>query len=191
MQSLNTIQTLSKIGKILSKIAFIFSVTGFCGCIAGLLSLNCGDGSLIKLGGITLHSLISDEYGISTGIITAALSGWLIIFAGEAVLAKFAETYFGNELAAGTPFTHAGAKELLRVGILTLAVPTGCAVIGSIVEGILASFMEVEKASAMDLYFNNESNIALGVMFIVVSLICRYGAELITSDKSLEQRSKQ
>lgn len=37
MKSLNTIQKLSKIGKVLSKIAFIFSVIGFCGCIAGLL----------------------------------------------------------------------------------------------------------------------------------------------------------
>ena len=39
MKSLNTIQKLSKIGKVLSKIAFIFSVIGFCGCIAGLLSI--------------------------------------------------------------------------------------------------------------------------------------------------------
>ena len=50
MKSLNTIQKLSKIGKVLSKIAFIFSVIGFCGCIAGLLSLNFGNGRLIKIG---------------------------------------------------------------------------------------------------------------------------------------------
>ena len=29
--------------------------------------------------------------------------------AGQAVLAKFAETYFRNELQAGTPFTFGGA----------------------------------------------------------------------------------
>lgn len=32
MKSLYAIQKLSKIGKILSKIALIFSVIGFCGC---------------------------------------------------------------------------------------------------------------------------------------------------------------
>ncbi len=178
MKSLNTIQKLSKIGKVLSKIAFIFSVICFCGCIAGLLSLSFGNGSLIKIGGVTLHALISEEYGYNIKSITATLSGWMIICAGEAVLAKFAEVYFRNELRAETPFTLAGAKELLRLGILTLTIPTGCAVVGSIVEGIIAGFMKVEKAEAMDMYFDNEASIVLGIMFILGSLLCRYGAEL-------------
>lgn len=178
MKSLDTIQKLSKIGRVLSKIAFVFSVIGFCGCIAGLLSLSFGNGSLIKIGGVTLHALISEEYGYNIKSITAALSGWMIICAGEAVLSKFAEVYFKNELKAETPFTLAGAKGLLRLGILTLAIPTGCAVAGSIVEGIIAGFMQVEKAEAMDIYFDNAASIALGIMFILGSLLCRYGAEL-------------
>ena len=178
MKSLNTIQKMSKIGKFLSKIAFIFSVIGFCGCIAGLLSLHFGNGSLIKIGGVTLHGLISEEYGYNIKSITATLSGWMIVCAGEAVLAKFAEVYFKNELSVETPFTLAGAKELLRLGILTLTIPTGCAVVGSIVEGIIAGFMKVKKAAAMDMYFDNEASIVLGIMFILGSLLCRYGAEL-------------
>ena len=152
MKSLNTIQKLSKIGTVLSKIAFIFSVIGFCGCIAGLLSLNFGNGSLIKIGGVTLHALISVEYGYNIKSITATLSGQMIICAGEAVLAKFAEVYFKNELRADTPFTHARAKELLRLGILTLTIPTGCAVVGSIVEGIIAGFMKVKKSEWGETY---------------------------------------
>ena len=178
MKSLNTIQKLSKIGRVLSKIAFIFSVISFCGCIAGLLSLSFGNGSFIKIGGVTLHGLIFEEYGYNIKSISATLSGWMIVCVGEAVLAKFAEVYFKNELSAETPFTLAGAKELLRLGILTAAIPTGCAVAGSIVEGIIAGFMKVEKAAAMDMYFDNESSIVLGIMFILGSLLCRYGAEL-------------
>ena len=154
MKSLQTIQKLFKIGKILSRIAFIFSVIGFCGCIAGLLSLSFGNGSLIKLGGVTLHQLISEEYGYNIKGITASLSGWLVVCAGEAVLAKFAEVYFQNELQAETPFTLARAKELLRLGILTITIPTGCAVAESIVEGVIVGFMKVEKAAAMDMYFD-------------------------------------
>ena len=176
--TLNSIQKLSKIGKVLSKIAFIFSIIGFCGCIAGLLSLSFGNGNLIKIGGVTLHGLISEEYGYNIKSITAMLSGWMIVCAGEAVLAKFAEVYFKNELNAETPFTLAGAKELLRLGILTTAIPTGRAVVGSIVEGIVAGLMNVEKATAMDMYFDNEASIVLGIMFILGSLLCRYGAEL-------------
>lgn len=178
MKSLDTIQKLSKIGRVLSKIAFLFSVIGFCGCIAGLLSLSFGNGSLIKIGGVTLHALISEEYGYNIKSITAALSGWMIICDGKAVLSKFAEVYFKNELKAETPFTLVGAKGLLLLGILTLAIPTGCAVAGSIVEGIIAGFMQVEKAEAMDIYFDNAASIALGIMFILGSLLCRYGAEL-------------
>lgn len=178
MKSLNTIQKLSKIGKVLSKIAFIFSVIGFCGCIAGLLSLCFENSSLIKIGGVTLHGLISEEYGYNIKSITATLPGWMIVCAGEAVLAKFAEIYFKNEFRAETPFTFAGAKELLRLGILTLTIPTGCAVIGSIIEGIIAGLMKVEKAAAMDLYLDKESSIVLGIMFILGSLLCRHGAEL-------------
>ena len=178
MKSLDTIQKLSKIGKVLSKIAFIFSVIGFCGCIAGLLSLSFSSGSLIKIGGVTLHGLLINDYGYNIKSISAALSGWLIVCAGEAVLAKFAEVYFKNELKAETPFTLTGAKELLRLGILTIAIPTGCAVIGSIVAAVVAGFMNVEKAEAMDMYFDNEASIVLGIMFILGSLLCRYGAEL-------------
>ena len=179
MKSLQTIQKFSKIGKILSKMAFIISVISFCGCIAGILSMSLGNGSLIKLGGVTLHKLISEEYGYNIKNITATLSGWLVVCAGEAVLAKFAEAYFQNELKAETPFTLAGAKKLLRLGILTIAVPTGCAVAGSIVEGIITGFMKVEKAAAMDMYFDNEASIVLGIMFILGSLLCRCGAELM------------
>lgn len=178
MNPLNTIQKLSKIGKVLSKIAFVFSVIGFCTCIAGLLGLSFGNGSIIKIGGITLHRLISEEYGYNIKSICATLSGWLIVCAGEAVLAKFAESYFKNELQAETPFTLAGAKELLRLGILTLSVPTGCAAAGSIAEGILAGFMKTQKAATINLYFNNETSIVLGIMFILGALLCRYGAEL-------------
>ena len=182
MKSLNMIQKLSKIGRILSKIAFIGFIVGFCGCIVGLLSLNFGADNLIKIGGVTLRDLIVRESGYSLESIGAAFSGWMVVCAGEAVLAKFAELYFRNEWEAGTPFTFAGARELLRLGILTIAIPTGCVVVGSIVEGIVAGFLDTAKATAMDSYFNNESSVMLGIALIVVSLIFRYGAELKEGD---------
>ena len=185
MKTLDTIQRLSRLGRLLSKIAFILSAVGFCGCIAGLISLRLGGGDLIRIGGVTLHGLIGGDLGANGGSIAAALSGWLFFCAGEAVLAKFAETYFKNELSAGTPFTHAGASELMRLGILTLAVPTGSAVAGSIAEGIAAGFMEAEKAAAMDRYFDNEPTIVLGIMFLLAALLCRYGAELTQKDEAL------
>ena len=42
MKTLNIIQRLSRIGRILSKIIFIFCIIGFCGCIVGILSMAIG-----------------------------------------------------------------------------------------------------------------------------------------------------
>ena len=93
------------------------------------------------------------------------------------MLAKFAEVYFRNELNAGTPFTIAGVKELMWLGILTIAIPVGSAIAASIAEGIIAGIMQVERAAVMDMYFDNDASIVLGIMFILGSLLCRYGAE--------------
>lgn len=47
-----------QVGKTLSKIAFVFSVIGFVGCLAGLCGMGLGGGTLIKIGGVTLHGWI-------------------------------------------------------------------------------------------------------------------------------------
>ena len=173
MKSLKSIQTLSKVGKILSKIAIVLASIGLGGSIAVLVSLLFGSEGLIKIGEVTLHGLISWNPD-GTGIV-AEVFGWLIVCAGEVVLACFAESFFKNELKAGTPFTLAGAKELLRLGILALILPEGCAVIKIILRGI---FIPNGKVAAMDLLYHNRESIVLGIMFIIGSLLCRYGAEL-------------
>ena len=165
MRSLKTIQKLSSLGSILSKIAFVLSVVGFCGCIAGLIGLRFGSDAVLKLGDIRLHGLIANEYGRAAESVAAALCGWVFVCAGKAVLAKFAECYFKNELRAETPFTLAGAKELQRLGILALAIP------------LAAGLLNTETATAAELYFDNEASLVLGLMFLLGSLLCRYGAE--------------
>lgn len=173
-KSLKTIQTLSKIGKILSKIVFICCIIGFCGCIAGIASLAVGAGSVLRIGGVNIHGLIENASGLSVGTLYASMVFGMIMTAAEAVVAKFAEVYFKHELAAGTPFTFAGAKEMLRLGILTIAVPVGAMLIGGIVYGVMMCFVE----GVQELDANDSISLGLGIMFIVLSVICKYGAEL-------------
>ena len=170
MRSLEKIQKLSKIGEVLSRIAFILWAAGFLGCIAGIISLSLGSTAVLELTG--------GRYGSSVMAGCAQFSGRLFVCAGRAVLAKFAENYFKNELNAGTPFTLAQAKEMLRLGVITLIIPPACTIAGSIAEEITAGLMNIEKAAAMDIYFDNESSFVLGIMLILISLLCRYGAEL-------------
>ena len=97
--------------------------------------------------------------------------------------------YFRNAEDSGTPFTHIGARELRRLGILMIVIPTGCAVLAEIVQGIMIGFMNVMADKWSDLNFDNEASIIVGIMFIVGSFICGYGAEVLESrNKAQEQR---
>ena len=122
MNTLKTIQTLSKIGRILSKIVYICCVVGFCVCIVGIISLGLR-GEVFKLGGVTIHSIIESHSHMSMPALYTAMAVGMVLCAAEAVLSKFAEHYFTNELADGTPFTLMGAKELMHLGILTIMIP--------------------------------------------------------------------
>jgi len=56
MNTLKTIQTLSKIGKILSKIVYICCEVGFCGCIVGIISLGCAELTVMEEGEHWFHT---------------------------------------------------------------------------------------------------------------------------------------
>ena len=113
MKSHDTVNKLYKLGRVLSQIAFTLAVIGFFACIAGYISLLIGRDSIAVIGSIKVHGASLDTLGLNGKSIAAALSGGLAVCAGEAVEAAFAKRYFGNALKAGTPFTHAGAKELM------------------------------------------------------------------------------
>jgi hypothetical protein len=172
MNTLKTIQTLAKIGKVFSKIIFVCCIVGFCGCIVGIVSLALG-AETFKLGGVTIHSMIENEAGLSLPTLYASMAVGLLFCAAEAVLCKFAEAYFKHELADGDPFTLRGAKELLRLGILTIAIPLGTVIVCSIGVAIADNMVPgIDK-----LPMGEFSSVSLGVMMIVLSLFCRYEAE--------------
>ncbi len=173
MKTLNTIQGLAKIGRILSKIIFIFCIVGSCGCAVGIVSLAVGV-EVFKLGGVTIRGLIENSAGMSGPVMYAAMACGMVFCVSEAVLCKFSEVYFRNELADGTPFTLRGAKELLRLGILAIAIPLGAEIVcaaGVAAAGVVCPGMD-------NLPFGEFSSVGLGVMLIVLSLFCRYGVEL-------------
>ena len=181
MKTLNTIQKLSKIGRILSKIIFIFCLVGGILCAVGILCLALiPDG--FKIGEVTIRGLIESKADVSLGTCYTAAAMGLVFCAGEAVLAKIAERYFRNEIGAGTPFTEKGAYEMKRLGICTICIPIGTAIIAGIVYGIL----KLTLKDVADLKFADYASIGLGIMFIVMSLICRYGA-YVENEKRTEE----
>lgn len=169
-RSLKTIQTLSKVGRILSKIAMIASIVGGGLCLAGILSVAMGATDVLKWQGITIHGLIEEGSALTSRQQGGAMAAAGILCAAEAVIAGFASAYFRHELDAGTPFTEAGAQELLRLGILTIALTLGAQILGTIVCGVFG--VSVETLSM------GNGMLSLGVAFLLLSVIFRYGAEI-------------
>lgn len=172
MKTLDTIQTLSKIGKILSKIIYICCIVGICGCAVGIIAMFIGTESF-KLGGVTLHSILETEAGVSDGTIWASIAAGMILCIGEYFVSRMAYRYFENELNAGTPFTENGAEELLHLGISVIWIPIVTAVLAQVANGVIAGFTE----NVADLSLDGFDSVMMGVMFIVMSLMCKYGAE--------------
>ena len=169
MKTLNIIQKLSKIGKVLSKIMFIFCIIGFCGCIVGIFSMALGAETL-KFGGVTLESILNTEAEVTIGTVYAAMAAGMILCAGEAVLAKFAEHYFKRELADGTPFTFAGAKEMQRLGIL-ISVLTMQAFIEYVPLMILSQFISIGLYISM--MRDNPAQITY-LIYTLFSMVCQF-----------------
>ena len=173
MKSLNTIQVLAKVGRILSKIIFILCIVGFCGCIIGIVSLALGLESF-KIGDLTIRSIIEDNTDLSIATVYAGMAVGIVYCAAEAVLCKFSETYFKNELADGTPFTQRGAKELQRLGVIVIVVSlcagTVCAIGLAIAHHVNPEIGKLPLESI--------GSVGIGIMMLIASLLCRYGAEL-------------
>jgi hypothetical protein len=128
----------------------------------------------LKLGDVTIHGLIENNTGMSVPYMYTAMSVGAVFCVAEAVLAKFAEIYFKHELADGDPFTLRGAKELMRLGVLNIAISMVTVIVCSIGVGIVANFFpEMDK-----LKLGEFSSVGLGVAMIVLSIFCRYGAQI-------------
>ena len=174
MKTLETIQRFSRLGRTLSKAAFVLAVIGFCGCVLGLFSLALGSDGAIHWGGVTIHGVLTGVEEL--GSVRAVLAGWLILCAGEAVLE---ECLLEQYLIIARSVTHAQRmeRELRRLGILSLVLPAGCAAAACLVEGAAAGFSGGAQEIAGDLWQDGNAGIALGVMFLALSLLCRHGAE--------------
>ena len=172
--SLETIQTLSKIGKVLCQIVFVCCLVGAIGSLVGIAALALGIVGAVRLGHVTIHSIIAQSAGMTLGTMYAAMAAGCILSSGEAVLAKIAGNYFRNELKAGTPFTMEGAAELKRLGLWTILLPLGTMLIANIIHVIFSIFFQ----DIGDIDTTDFASVGLGVAFLAVSVLCRHGAEI-------------
>lgn len=171
-KSLKTVQTICKVCKVLAEIAFVMFVVIVALMLVAAIFTGTGKlDALLSSGALDLDEMLQ-QYGATQEYVTAVIVCMTIIIAAEAVVAKFINVYFKHELKAGTPFTFEGAKEMLRLGIITIAVPVGASLAATIVFDIMAA------GSGLDSEFNFEISLGMGLMFLALSPLLKHGTEL-------------
>ena len=171
-KSLKTIQTFAKIGKIIANICFIFSIIGAIGCLIAVSAI-VGTKDL-EFEGQTVVGLV-EATGINFVTTVFSCASAIVICIGSAIVAKLAVNYLSNELEDGTPFTYNGAKELFRLGILSMAIPAGISVVLGIAFTVTKLFWPPLDESAL---INDSISITVGLMLIIMSFVFKHGAEL-------------
>lgn len=180
--TLKTIQTASKVAGIISKIVMICCIVGAFLCLVSIVLLAVGIDAALKLSGINIGSIIQNEANLSTAQLYLTISLGALISAANAVVAYFAANYFKNEQIAGTPFTFDGAKELYRLGTLSIIISVVSDIISSIVESIIESSQQISFHLQIDI----DGLFGFGIFMIVISYLCKYGAELNAERKKSE-----
>lgn len=164
-KTLNTIQTIVKVARIIAKIVFVLCIVGVVGSAVAL-------GVIIAAGGIIEEYAELIPFTGNVGDLYYACIIACISCVAEAILARFAIKYFDHELSAGTPFTFDGSKELFKLGIINIAVAIGIGVLQGFVYVILWLFFpELEGTTEYNV------SIGTGIAMMLFSLIFKYGAQ--------------
>lgn len=180
-KSLNTVQKICKVCKVLAEIAFVLFVVIVALMLAAAIFTGTGNfDALLLSGGVVLDDMLQ-QTGVTQDYMVAVFVCLTIIIAAEAVVAKFINVYFKHELKAGTPFTFEGAKEMLRLGIITIAVPVGASVISAI-------YLTVVTADSGDWNFSVKISLGMGLMFLALSPLLKHGTELRLRAKNAEEK---
>ena len=163
MKNLKTIQTISKILYILTKIAFICCIVGASLCGLGIVSVVS-----LKDNPEFLRTIIElgEEFNFNTWL-CACICGLIECGFGIAIY-YLVQRFYKFELACGDPFKVEVADKMKNLGIIRLVLPLAC----SFVLGIITGAFGVEFS------FISGFGITMGFVYLVVSVLIRYHLDL-------------
>lgn len=181
MKKFETVRKLSNVGRILSKIVFIYSIISICFTIlfAVLLVVGANYTEVINETAEIITLLFNvNEYGyVANGLSSLVIVGTVISLlknVGSIITSKYAENYFKKVIADGTPFNEDNSKRLFKLGMILIVVSLITAIIAKIAAAVVLLGMV-----SFNMSFSLPSDVILGGLFIFMSYICKYGAEVI------------
>lgn len=168
-KNLAILQKCARIFSILARIALIVSIAGaVTGLAATMLWIRWNTAPAADIPAIAqLFALIDQGTYYKT---LALLIDDTITCAMAAPLYGAVLRYLKAELADGTPFTDSGAAALRRLGVLTIVLPIISLALRTIPYSAFAVALPGDRS--------NVETVIPGIMLILMSVVCRYGAEL-------------
>lgn len=174
MKSLETIQKVFKVFKILSKIGMVLSFV-----IAGMALLGTVCSIIWQNGGVVANLRIEEVLSLTETAEWKRLPGELlsdaVLSLTDGILFLYAFLYFKAEQEEGTPFTHSGADRIKSLGIKTIVLPLVAVIISAVIYEIFGLTHSGD--------WNNAFSIELGILLILSSFVFRYGADLESEKK--------
>ena len=172
-KSLRTIQIFAKIGRILDMILHILSIVGLVFCIIGFVLAVTGT----SLSYIFVEPEIISNYmkieNISYGAIAGAFVAGMIACASGVVVTTFGGKFFKSELEVGQPFDYMVANKLKKYGIATIVSPLVANILAQFALAACFNYYGISQKMNFDL----EIKLGVGILYIVLSVVLRYGAE--------------
>ena len=179
-KNLEVIQVFAKIGRVFSIVVFVCSIIGAAGCAlaAGLFGLFLAIGLPLDM-----------EFFTTNDAFDLFRQCFVTCFAciGSIVLSYMAKNYFKYQCDAGTPFTFEGANKILRLGIVQIIVMIAVSIFAAITDMVYWFFATpdpMEEILYEEPFYDND--ITLGLIFIFLSFLFKYGAEQLEIKKAAE-----
>lgn len=180
-KSLKTIQNLFKAGSIISKVFQIIYIIGLCICVLTGFTLYLGIMEPVKLNGITIYGLVTSIDSQTFGDAFFVCVKGAIACLGSAILSGIAYSTCKNELLSSNPFTFEGADELKKLGISYIVIPFVTNILLAAVHAVSITMFNANDINI----FNLDVSLGMGIAFVILSVVCRYGAEVYTEKDTI------
>lgn len=178
--TLKTINIIVRVAKIFSLIAYICIMVSAILSLLGIALLSVGITDSIRIGQMTIHSIIFNNTGMLNKDMIAGLTVLIIVCIFNGVLSGYAYKCFKDIEEEGTPFTFNGAYRMKKLGILTIVMPLAGIIVSSIIGSIISNIF----SCMIMLEIDNEDSVMVGIILIVISVILKYVAELKENEKN-------
>lgn len=173
-KKLEKLLKIARILKTICKVIFTLSVVFACISAVFIILLAIFGGSVLFDNGVFKILIADADMPVPT--LYCFLSLGILYCACEAVLSKISINYLIHVLNAGTPFDYGTSKELRRHGIIDIAVSIFEAIASGIIIEIAQQHVEALDLSASVI---TADTIGVGILMILFSYVCEYGASLV------------